>query len=99
MRYAIIGFTGDTSQATDEKIAEVRSELEKRGAEVFGVGWDRHAGIDAFVVRFVINAESDAEAERSAKQTIDDLLGPGHGWGVSKIQPVREGMGPNPFDH
>jgi len=96
MRYAVTGFTSDTSQATDEKIANVRSELERRGAEVFGVGRDSYAGIDAFVVRFVIDAESDAEAERSAKQTIEDILGPGHGWGVSNIQPVREG---NPFEH
>lgn len=97
MRYAITGFTGDISQATDEKVATVRSELEKRGAEVFGVGRDSVAGIDAFVVRFVISADSDAEAEHSARRTIEAVLGQSHGWSVSKVQPVRDGMGSNPF--
>ena len=98
MRYAIQGYTGDTSGVTDEKIAELRDELEKRGVEVFGVGRDRVAGIDALVMRFVIDAETDADAERAAKQTIEDLLGPGHGWAVNPVQPWRDGMGANPFD-
>jgi hypothetical protein len=98
MRYAIEGFTGDTSGATDEKIAKLRDELEKRVVAVTSVGRDRIEGVDALVMRFVIDGESDADAKREAKKTIEDVLGPGHGWAVSPVQPWHDGMGANPFD-
>jgi len=96
--YAIEGFTRDATWEVDrEVVADLRARLEEQGVEVYAVGKDQIAGMDGVVVRFVAKATDDAEAQRRAHEILGATLPAGYGWGVSLIQPWRDGFWPRPF--